>query len=140
MELNDPGWRAWWSGQVIEQLSANEDDGIFADSFSVPNVFNPYNPNLPAIDAAFEQAWARREHDFTDYIRGRLAGGWLWIPNVGSWITTRDPSDYSNVDGVMIEGFGDGGNSQYLALGDWQLQMNRVLSLVNADKILIAQT
>jgi hypothetical protein len=140
MELNDPGWRAWWSGQVMGQLALNQDDGVFADSYSIPNYLGPYNPALPAVDATFESSWATRMHSFTDYMRTQFAGRWLWIPNVGSWITTRDPSDYSNVDGAMLEGFAEGGNENYYALGDWQLQMNRALSLVNAGKIVIGQT
>lgn len=140
MELNDPSWRAWWSNQVIQQLQTNEDDGVFADSYSIPNYGFTWNPPLPVVDSAFEQAWATREHNFTDYIRGQFNGRWKWIPNVGAYITTRDPSDYSNVDGVMIEQFAEYGNENYLALGDWQLQMNRVLSLINKNKILIAQT
>jgi hypothetical protein len=140
MELDDPGWRAWWSAQVIQQLQNNENDGLFADSYNVPNYGFTWNPPLPGVDAAFESAWATREHDFTDYIRAQFAGRWKWIPNVGAYITTRDPSDYSNVDGVMIEGFSEWGNGNYFDIGDWQLQMNRILPLITADKILIAQT
>lgn len=140
MELNDPGWRQWWSSQVILQLLANEDDGVFADSYNVPNYGFRWNPGLPIVDATFESAWAAREQDFTDYIRGRFAGRWKWIPNIGAYITTRDPSDYSNVDGVMIEQFAESGSGGYFAEGDWQLQMNRILPLVTADKYLIAQT
>jgi hypothetical protein len=140
MDLNDPTYRAWWSGKVIEQLTVNQDDGVFADSFSIPNYLGPYSPALPTVDSSFESSWATEMHAFTDYMRGQLAGRWLWIPNVGSWITTRDPSDYSNVDGAMLEGFAEGGNESYYALGDWQLQMNRTLGLVNAGKIVIGQT
>lgn len=139
-ELNDPGWRRWWSDQIIAQLIANQDDGVFADSFSVPNYGFTWSPALPVVDAAFESAWAQREHDFTDYIRSRFAGRWRWIPNIGSFITTRDPSDYSNVDGVMIEQFAEAGNGSFFATIDWQLQMDRVLQLAAADKIILAQS
>jgi putative glycosyl hydrolase-like family 15 (GHL15) protein len=140
MELNDTGWRTWWSGQVIQQLRDNEDDGVFADSYSIPNYGFTWNPSLPVVDSGFESSWAQREHAFTDYMRARFAGRWKWIPNIGGYITTRDPSDYSNVDGLMIEQFAEYGGGSYLAESDWQLQMNRVLSLVGLDKILIAQT
>jgi hypothetical protein len=140
MELNDPGWRTWWSAQVIQQLLDNEDDGVFADSFSIPNYGFSWNPGLPVVDANFESSWARREHAFTDYMRTRFGGRWKWIPNIGGYITTRDPSDYTNVDGVMIEQFAEYGGGSYLYIGDWQLQMNRALSLAALDKILIAQT
>jgi len=68
MDISDPGWRAVWTGQVIQQLQAEEADGLFADSYSVPNYFGPdaWRPSLPVVDAAFEADWAHREHDFTD--------------------------------------------------------------------------
>jgi hypothetical protein len=140
MDLDNPGWRAWWSNQVIRELEANEDDGVFADSYMVPNYGFTWKPPLPTVDAAFEADWARREHAFTDYIRGRFAGRWKWIPNVAGLTTTRDPSDYSNVDGVMIEGFSEGGHGQWFSTSDWELQMDRALGLVRADKIVIAQS
>ncbi len=49
---------------------------------------------------------------------GQLAGRWKWIPNVGAWITTRDPSDYSNVNGLMIEDFAKWDGDGYFAPGD----------------------
>lgn len=142
MNLDDAGWRQWWSEQVIHQLIANENDGVFADSYHIPNYGFTWNPPLPVVDPAFEAEWAARQHSFTDYIKSRLASGnWKWIPNLGSMVTTRDPSDYSNVDGAMLEGFAkwDGEGSGYFDLVDWQLEMNRVLPLVREDKIIIAQ-
>jgi len=142
-DLDDPGWRAWWSSEVTAQLAANEDDGIFADSYSVPNYFGAcdWDPCLPAVDATFEAGWAASEHAFTDFIRGELAaGGWKWVPNLGAMITSRDPSDWSNVDGAMIEGFAEWGGGNYFDPSDWALQMNRILPLAAAGKILIAQT
>ena len=142
MNLDDPGWREWWSGQVIGQLQANEDDAVFADSFSVPNYFGAcqFKPCLPVVDAAFEADWARREHAFSDYMRGRFAGRWKWIPNVGTLVTTRDPSKYDNLDGAMVEGFAEWGRRGWLDPSDWQLQLNRTLGLVGADKIVSGQT
>jgi hypothetical protein len=141
-DLDDPAWRTWWSDQVMDELALNEDDGLFADSFSVPNYFGAcsWRPCLPVVDAGFEADWARREHDFTEYMRSRFAGRWRWIPNIGSLITTRDPSDYGNVDGAMIEGFAESGGGGYYDESDWRLQLNRVLRLVRADKFVIAQT
>ena len=142
MELNDTGWRQWWSTQVISQLINNENDAVFADSFSVPNYFGHcvYQPCLPDVDATFEQQWADREHAFTDYIQSHLAGRWKWLPNIGALITSRDPSDYSNLDGAMLEGFAEWGGGNYFDQSDWELQMNRVLPLIRAGKIIIGQT
>ena len=138
--LDDPGWRTWWSDQVIQQLQDNLDDGVFADSYSIPNYLGPWKPALPAVDPTFESQWAAREHSFSDYIRARFTGRWKWIPNIGAFITTRDPSDYSNLDGAMIEGFAEWGSGSYFDPGDWILQQNRILALVRAGKILIGQT
>jgi hypothetical protein len=140
MNLDDPGWRDWWSGQVISQLAANEDDGLFADSYNIPNYGFRWNPSLPVIDPAFESAWADRQRAFTDYILARFAGRWKWIPNVGSYVTTRDPSDYSNADGLMIEGFAEWGWGDFFDPGDWVLQMDRLLPLIRAGRIILAQT
>jgi len=140
MDIADPGWREWWSSHVIEELIANENDGVFADSFHVPNYGFTWNPALPVVAPAFEAEWARRQHNFTDYMRRRFAGRWKWIPNIGGFITTRDPSDYANVDGVMIEGFAVSEHYRWLPMVDWELQMDRILPLLRADKILIAQS
>ena len=60
------------------------------------------------------------------------------MPNVGFWVTGRDGTDYSGVDGVMIEGFGYDVWSAFGA-SDWALQLNRVLGLINQGKALIGQ-
>jgi hypothetical protein len=141
MELNDPGWRGRWSDDIIAQMAANEADGLFADSFSVPNYLGAdhYNPPLPQVDAAFEEAWARRIEDFIAYLQGRF-GEYYLIPNVGQWAATRNPTDYSGVDGVMIEGFSEWEPHSPFDLTDWQLQMNRILDLTRQDKVIIAQS
>lgn len=142
MNLKNANWRAWWSNQVIKQLQNNENDGVFADSYSVPNYFGgcAWKPCLPVLNAKFEAKWANMEHAFTDYIRGQFAGRWVWLANVGAWITTRDPSDYANTDGVMLESFAEWGGGNYFDKEDWVLQQNRALSLINANKIILAQT
>src|SRR5207248_1296786 len=61
------------------------------------------------------------------------------IPNAGSWITTRDRTNYAIPDGVMIEGFAEPGSAQWYAPSDWILQMNRTLSLARRDRIVIGQ-
>lgn len=146
MNISDPGWRAFYSQQVIKELTDNDDDAVFADSYSVPDEWQDWTPELDYATwigsgpPNLETKWSGMIHDFTNYMRSQLNGRWLWIPNVGSWVTSRDITDYTNVDGAMIEDFADYGNANFLATSDWQLQMDRALSLVNLDKILIAQT
>jgi hypothetical protein len=74
------------------------------------------------------------------YVEHRLRGRLWFIPNAGSWITTRDRTDYALADGVMIEGFAEGGPSSFDAPGDWRLQMNRALGLIRRGRVLIAQS
>ena len=142
MELADPGWRNYWMGGVLRQLAANENDGLFADSFSVPNYLGAetFNPDLPAYDPAFESAWARRIEDFIDYVQAQFGGQYYFIPNVGYWVTTRDPTNYSQANGVMIEGFSEWSPGSPFDLADWHLQMNRILGLTNQGKVLILQS
>lgn len=141
MEIDNPAWRQWWSTQVLGQLQRNEADGVFADSYSIPNYFGDiYRPHLPIVDSTFEATWAAKEKAFTDYIRSRFAGKYYWIPNIGSYTTTRDPSDYSGVDGGFIEGFVEGGAGRYYPDFDWKLQLNRILGLENKSKIMILQS
>jgi hypothetical protein len=149
MNIANPGWRAAYSAAVIKELKDNQDDAVFADSFSVPDYLTStgWTPvldfatwNAPQPPPNLETQWSGMIHDFTNYMVAQLHPRWLWIPNVGNWVTTRDITDYTNVDGVMIEQFVDYGNARFLATGDWVLQMDRALSLINLDKILIAQT
>ena len=142
MEPNNTDWRSYWIGEVLRQLEANDNDGLFADSYSVPNYLGAwdYDPPLPEVDATFESAWSDRIESLTSFVTEQFDGNYYFIPNVGSWITTRDATDYSGVDGVMIEGFGAWDAYTPFDIGDWKLQMNRILSLTNQDKILILQT
>ena len=141
MEVDNADWRTWWSGEVLDQLQANDDDGLFADSVSVPNYLGgaSWNPNLPDYDPAFEEPWARRLERWMDFVRGQFAGQYVLIPNAGSWVTSRDTTDYSHADGVMIEGFGYDAWTDF-GEADWRLQMDRVLGLVQQGKIILAQS
>lgn len=150
-DLSPTGWPAYYSGLIVQEMQDNTDDGVFADSFSVPNEWGTWTPSLPGLDTTFEQTWSTNMHNFTDYIMGNpignptytnpnaLNGNYLWIPNVGDWTVTRDITDYTNVDGAMIEGFVGKGNENFLDQSDWTLEMNRVLSLTNLNKILIME-
>ena len=136
----DSGWRSYWASRVIHEAGMLGDDGVFADSLSVPQYLGAAN-----FDPAFqyfvgESGWTARIDRFMRYEQGRLRGRLWFIPNAGSWITTRDRTDYSIPDGVMIEGFAEGRPPAYYALSDWQLQMDRVLGLVRRGKVLLAQS
>lgn len=141
MNLDDPGWRAYWQGEVLRQLQANDNDGVFMDSLSVPSYLGAdrYDPALPPVDATYEQSWARRIDAWLAWLQTQPVGDYAIVPNVGSWVTTRDPTTYAAADGVMFEGFAMWGEGSPYALDDWRLQMNRALGLIRQGKAVIAQ-
>ena len=142
MELDDAGWRAYWHDEVLRQVQANDADGVFMDSLSVPNYLmaDHYDPNLPDVDAAFESAWAARIEDWLGWLQGRSLGDYYLVPNVGEWITSRETTDYSAADGLMVKGFAIAADASPFALADWQLQMNRTLAAVGLSQALLLQT
>jgi hypothetical protein len=140
-ELNDPGWRNFWHDIVLRQVQTNDDDGVFMDSLSVPNYLGAtrFSPHLPEIDAAFESAWSNRIRDWLVWLKGQPLGKYALIPNAGNFIVSRDTTDYSPADGVMIEGFAMEADASPYNLEDWRLQMNQALRLITQDKIILAQ-
>jgi len=141
-ELNDPGWRDYWQGEVLRQLQTNDNDGVFMDSLSVPNYLGAdhYRPTLPDVDAAFESAWATRITNWLTWLQSQPVGNYYIVPNVGSWITSRETTDYSPADGLMIEGFAIEADQSPYNYEDWQLQMNRILGAVNRGQAILAQS
>jgi hypothetical protein len=136
----DSGWRRYWGSRVLYEASLLGDDGVFADSLSVPQYLGADSFSPPLQYFVGEAAWTARIDRFMRYEERRLHGRLWFIPNAGSWITTRDRTDYAIPDGVMIEGFAEGGPASFYALGDWRLQMDRALDLVRVGKVLIAQS
>lgn len=141
MNLDDDAWRNYWQSEVLRQVQANDDDGVFMDSLSVPNYmgYDHYRPNLPALDEHFENAWSDRITNWLSWLQTQQIGEYYIIPNVGSWINSRDRTDYSPADGVMVEGFAIEADQSPYPYSDWQLQMNRALGLTQ-DKVIIAQS
>jgi hypothetical protein len=142
-ELDSREWRRYWHDEVLRQVVANLDDGVFMDSLSVPNYFGSSNwdPDLPEVDSAFEREWARKIEAWLAWLqRQPLGRRFHLVPNVGSWITTRDTTSYSRADGVMVEGFAIGGDASPYAVGDWRLQANRILGLVRRHRAVIGQS
>jgi|GraSoiStandDraft_4_1057263.scaffolds.fasta_scaffold43884_1 hypothetical protein len=143
MNLDDSSWRHWWERKVLRQVEANRDDGVFMDSLSVPNYFggSVWRPRLPDVNARFEAAWSAKIHRWLRWLqRQPLGRRYYLVPNVGSWITTRDRTNYLPADGVMVEGFALGENASPYALADWKLQANRILSLATRGRAVIGQT
>jgi hypothetical protein len=136
----DSGWRAYWASRVLYEASLLGDDGVFADSLSVPQYLGADSFRPPLQYFVGEAAWTERIDRFMRYEERRLRGRLWFIANAGSWITTRDRTDYAIPDGVMIEGFAEGGADSFYAPVDWRLEMNRALGLVRRGKTVIAQS
>jgi len=134
------GWRVYWARRVLLEAGLLGDDGVFADSLSVPQYLGASGFRPPFAYFKGEAAWTNRIDSFMRFEESRLRGRLYFIPNAGSWITTRDRTDYSIPDGVMIEGFAEGGANDHYAPGDWRLQMTRVLSLARLGRVVIAQS
>ncbi len=142
MNLDDSAFRAYWQAQVLRQVQIHDNDGLFMDSLSVPNYLGAdhWRPVLPDVDASFENAWAARIARWLSWLQTQPIGRYYIVPNVGSWITTRDPTDYSAADGVMVEGFALEADASPHAYDDWVLEMNRILGLVSRGKAILTQT
>jgi len=137
-ELDDTTWRNDWSERVLAQLQHNDADGLFADSFLVPTYMGGFLPAFAPIDVPFELAYSQKMARFMDFMRARFAGRYRFVPNVGTWVTTRDQTDFAHADGVFIEGFGYDVWEQY-GLEAFTTQSDRLLGLVAQDKIVIGQ-
>jgi hypothetical protein len=90
---------------VLYEASLLGDDGIFADSLSVPQYLGADRFSPPLRYFVGEAAGTARIDSFMRYEAPRLHGKLSFIANAGSWVTTRDRTDYAIPDGVMIEGF-----------------------------------
>jgi Hypothetical glycosyl hydrolase family 15 len=134
------GWRAYWASRVLYEARLLADDGVFADSLSVPHYLGADGFSPPFTYFVGEAAWTRRVDAFMRYEQRRLRGRLWFVPNAGSWITTRDRTNYAIPDGVMLEGFASPDGSASYAAGDWRLQMDRVLGLARRGRIVIGQS
>lgn len=142
MELNNKAYRDFWLGSVLSQLQANDNDGVFMDSMSVPNYlgFDHYNPHLPEVNAAFELSWSARISGWISWLQKTAMGSYYLVPNVGAWNNSRDATDFGAADGLMVEGFAIEADASPYILSDWQLQMNRVAGAVRKRQAVIGQS
>ncbi len=143
MDIDNPSWREYWAGEVLRQLRANAADGVFVDSLFPPSYYggDKFAPNLPDLDQTLEESWSSKIEDFIRFGQSSELANYYFIPNVGAWITGRDNTDYSGTDGVMVEGFARWSAGDYFSAqeGDWQMQMDRILQMVNLDRIVLLQ-
>jgi hypothetical protein len=135
MNPDNASWRAYYVAQLRRQVATTHADGVFMDSTSVPNDFgaSTFSPPLPAYDPPWELMWSHKIERWIPYVQRKV--GKPVIVNAGSWVTTRERTDYSGAAGVMIEGF-----ATNLAPADWQLELTRTVGLVRKGKVVICQS
>eukprot|EP01079_Euglenida_sp_SAG-EU17-18_P001606 gene1607-446_t len=147
MNVSVDTYRQWWTNMVIEQIAINDNDGLFGDSCSMPEVYGSHGwkPPIPVPDIPMEHFWYQAIDGHMANARAKMAPhGYKLVVNVGSWDTTRDQTNYSiagnhgHTDGIMIES----GLGILLEKGDvvdFVMVFDRVLPLTNNGKILLLQ-
>ena len=145
MDIENSQWRAYWLASTVDQMRAVAAQGVFADSWDVAaynaDVLDPWDPRF-AGTAPRDNGWTMSLDELSAYIVTGLSAepeDFLYLPNLGSLVTSWDNTDYAIPDGGMVEGFGDWGPGLQGEAADWQLKMNRVLDLAGRDKVLLLQ-
>jgi hypothetical protein len=146
MNLNDPGFAAYWLSSIEQQVAAGQYDGVFADS-AAPSLLQGEVGNQDARLAGtgakdtplaewggktYIQGWEAWIKPFNDAL---AANGIPLIPNTGPFVTTWDDTDYSLTAGIFSEGYA---NASF-AESDWQASTTELLSLAAKGKIMILQ-
>jgi hypothetical protein len=137
------GWKEYFVTATISEMRAGECDGTFGDScgltFSLaqePDWLSGTNPLT---------TWCPHVNTFIQYVTNAYASQterFYFIPNAGALVTSWDNvTNFGLADGAMVEGFSEWGDTPLMGeLRDFQLQMNQVLALEQANKIVIMQT
>lgn len=139
------GYPDYWIASCLEKMRRTECDGVFADSFTVDGYFGQVqsaHPWFTDVDSCLS-GWVPYLESYASYISSAFAGqteDFYFLPNLGGLVTGWDATDYAALgDGGMIEGFGQWGAGDYYDPSDWALQMDRLLSLSRAGKILLLE-
>ena len=139
------GFPVYWISNCIARIRAAEDDGVFADSFT-PDAYgfgqsNPSHPWLEDVNLCLSN-WVPSLDQFGRAARQALAdsNGFLFLPNLGGLVTSWLNLDYGLGHGGMIEGFAFWGPGSYFEPSDWELQMDRALTLARSNKVVICQS
>ncbi len=147
MNVADPGFQAYWRDSILQQVRAGEYDGVFLDSASPAMVQqdarSPVDPRLTGTGVRTNKfremggtTWVAVWEDWIQGLdRSLEARRVALIPNVGNFSTTWDKTDYSLTSGVFSEGFSD----PKLSTRDWRAALDKTLSLVRKNKIVILQ-
>jgi hypothetical protein len=139
------GWPDYWVSTATRRMRANQNDGVFADSATIDILFGQVTPPYRWFNdiTACKNDWITSLDQYGTYCTNALHAQpekFTYLPNLGGLITGWDTTDYGFGDGGMNEGFALSHSGEYYAPDDWKLQMNRLLTLNRAGKILICQS
>lgn len=137
------GWKEYFVSATVNEMRAGECDGTFGDSCGLPFSLASWPDWLNGTNPL--TTWCPHVNTFIQYVTSSYAAQaerFYFIPNAGALVTSWDNvTDFSLADGVMVEGFSEWGDPPLEGeLGDFQLQMDRILALERANKIVIMQT
>ena len=139
------GFPAYWISNCLARIRAEEDDCVFADSFTPDSYgFGQSHPSHPWLEDVnlCRANWVPNLDQFGRAARQALAGtnGFVFLPNLGALVTSWLDLDYGLGHGGMIEGFAFWGPDSYFDPADWELQIDRALALVRSNQIVICQS
>jgi Hypothetical glycosyl hydrolase family 15 len=139
------GFPSYWTSAAVQRLNDNQNDGVFADSYTVDVLFGQVNPAYSWFNDVTTclNNWIPNLNQYGAYCASALHSQpqqFYYLPNLGGLITSWDTTNYAVGDGGMNEGFAIPNSTSYYALSDWQLQMSRILALASQGKIVIGQS
>ncbi|HLA39933.1 MAG TPA: putative glycoside hydrolase, partial [Candidatus Glassbacteria bacterium] len=125
MELSSTGFREWWVGSVIQEMTDNGADGVFADTYTVPALFG--NTTYPELfnnsTATTLTEWIPKLNAYGAYVYAQLdSAGFYFFPNIDNLQTTwaDQASHYwtgDSIHGAMMESWGNWASSTDAAQG-----------------------
>jgi hypothetical protein len=141
------GFPHYWVDSALSRMRENEDDGVFADSYTQDILMMQVQPEgFPCFTdvPTCKTQWLPDLNAYGEFIRRHFQAEperFYFLPNLGGLMTTWDNVTKFDVgDGGMVEGFASPGGGRSYAQDDWKLQMTRVLALAAEEKIVLCQT
>lgn len=139
------GYPDYWIASCLEKMRRTECDGVFADSFTIDGYFGQVASAHPWFNdiSACLSGWIPHLESYASRIASAFAAqteDFYFLPNLGALVTGWDSTGYAALgDGGMNEGFGEWGPGDFFDPADWELQMDRLLALSRAGKIILLE-
>lgn len=115
MDIANPGFRDWWVTSCIREMTANECDGVFADTYTIEATsFQTTNTALFNSVEALTSSWLPKLNDWGKNVHARLdSAGFYFFPNIDNlqtgWVGNAGAHYYAGdfMHAAMMEGWGD---------------------------------